>query len=326
MLLSYEPNDGTIFILLPVHNRRNTTVAFVHCLLKQTDQNFHLVLIDDGSSDGTAEAVLNICPKTTVLKGNGSWWWGGSLHQGYLYLKEIGCRESDIVLIVNDDVSFKEDYLKNGRKLIQQNPNAQIGSQYFDKITNSLADRGASCDFKKFVISAAKKDEDLAFISTRGLFIKARDFLSTEGFFPEKLPHYLSDYEFTFRLKAKHNLKMITSELIPLYGLDDKSGSSSLRGYSPIQACKIIFSERFRDNPIYLSNFISMCFPREFQKGHIKFIWISIFKRWVFTWPQPLLFFILLIVIPLRGIFRIINSLVRSVKRKRYELEGPEIK
>jgi len=324
--LSYEPSNGTIFILLPVHNRRNTTVAFVQCLLKQTDQNFHLVLIDDGSTDETAVAILNMCPKTTVLKGNGSWWWGGSLHQGYLYLKKAGCTDSDIVLIVNDDVTFNEDYLENGRKLIQQNPGSQIGSQYFDKLTNTLADRGATCDFKMFAISAAKKDEDLVFMSTRGLFIKARDFLSTEGFFPEKLPHYLSDYEFTFRLREKHGLKMTTSELIPLYGLDDKSGSSSLRGLNPIQAYRVIFSERFRDNPVYLSNFVSMCFPKEFQKNHIKFVWMSIFKRWVFTWPQPLLFFVLLTVIPLRGIFRIVNSLVRAVKRKRYDLEGPEIK
>ena len=45
------------YILLPVHNRREITQKFIECLKSQTYQNYKLVLIDDGSSDGTAAMV-----------------------------------------------------------------------------------------------------------------------------------------------------------------------------------------------------------------------------------------------------------------------------
>src|SRR5207237_231210 len=44
-----------IHVLLPVHNRKVTTEKFVRCLKAQAGADWHLVLIDDGSADGTAE-------------------------------------------------------------------------------------------------------------------------------------------------------------------------------------------------------------------------------------------------------------------------------
>lgn len=60
-----------IYILLPVHNRCELTRHFIECLKSQTYQNFHLVLIDDGSTDGTSEMVLSNLDTVTVVRGNG---------------------------------------------------------------------------------------------------------------------------------------------------------------------------------------------------------------------------------------------------------------
>ena len=40
-----------LYILLPVHNRREITRDFIDYLEAQTWQNYHLVLIDDESTD-----------------------------------------------------------------------------------------------------------------------------------------------------------------------------------------------------------------------------------------------------------------------------------
>ena len=77
-----------IYILLPVHNRRELTRDFIDCLKAQTYQNFHLVLIDDGSTDGTDQMVRERIENLTVIRGNGDWWWAGSLQQGFNYLKK----------------------------------------------------------------------------------------------------------------------------------------------------------------------------------------------------------------------------------------------
>ncbi|MCK5537931.1 MAG: glycosyltransferase family 2 protein, partial [Bacteroidales bacterium] len=38
-----------IYIILPVHNRKKITEKFIKCLVKQTYQDFKLILVDDGS-------------------------------------------------------------------------------------------------------------------------------------------------------------------------------------------------------------------------------------------------------------------------------------
>ena len=48
---------GSLYILLPVHNRCDITREFIDCLKAQTFQDYHLVLIDDGSTDGTEQMV-----------------------------------------------------------------------------------------------------------------------------------------------------------------------------------------------------------------------------------------------------------------------------
>ena len=96
-----------IYILLPVHNRREITRKFIECLKLQTHQNYHLVLIDDGSTDGTEKIVQSQIQALTVIKGKGDWWWAGSLQQGYLWMKSQNLTSSDLVLIINDFLTQK---------------------------------------------------------------------------------------------------------------------------------------------------------------------------------------------------------------------------
>lgn len=77
-----------IYILLPVHNRSAITEHFVNCLAAQTYRSYHLVLIDDGSTDGTADMVRAKIKEISVIKGDGNWWWAGSLQQGIDWLKK----------------------------------------------------------------------------------------------------------------------------------------------------------------------------------------------------------------------------------------------
>jgi GT2 family glycosyltransferase len=101
----------TIYILLPVHDRCEITRRFIVCLKAQTYLNYHLILIDDGSTDGTAEMVGEMIPLLTILRGKGDWWWAGSLQRGYEWLKSNSeVSSQDCVLIINDDTEFESDF------------------------------------------------------------------------------------------------------------------------------------------------------------------------------------------------------------------------
>src|SRR3954466_494295 len=91
-----------VHVLLPVHNRRAITEEFVNCLQAQCWPKWHLILVDDGSTDGTTELVRARVPSATILEGDGNLWWAGSLQLGYQWLMRHAA-DDDIVLIINDD-------------------------------------------------------------------------------------------------------------------------------------------------------------------------------------------------------------------------------
>ena len=69
MLAGSKP---AVFVLVPVHNRREITRKFIACLTKQTYSPLQIIVIDDGSSDGTADMVRQDAPNAHVIRGDGT--------------------------------------------------------------------------------------------------------------------------------------------------------------------------------------------------------------------------------------------------------------
>jgi GT2 family glycosyltransferase len=73
----------TDVILIPVHNRRETTRAALRALRDDGVLAWATVLVvDDGSSDGTRETIAAEFPEVAQLRGPGDWWWGGAIRRG----------------------------------------------------------------------------------------------------------------------------------------------------------------------------------------------------------------------------------------------------
>ena len=88
-------------ISIPVHNRRETTL---HCLRQLAATGVltwaEAVVVDDGSSDGTSQAVRSAFPQVTVLPGDGTLWWGGATRLGMEHAMGTG---ADFLVWLNDD-------------------------------------------------------------------------------------------------------------------------------------------------------------------------------------------------------------------------------
>lgn len=198
-----------LYVILPVHNRKNVTEKLIRSLKEQTYQDFTLVLVDDGSTDGTSEMVRGYFGNVVVIRGKGNWWWGGSLHQGYKWLTKNKVSSDANILILNDDVVFEKDFLQIGIGKLNENPDALILSQDYDSVTGELLDSGSNVDWEHLIFSNAKSPEEINILSTRGLFFKMRVFYEIGGFHPTLIPHYQSDYEFTHRAFRK-GFRMLT--------------------------------------------------------------------------------------------------------------------
>ena len=87
------------------HNRRDTTLSCLQTLYQQK-AIFDVYLVDDGSSDGTAEAIEQEYPKVKVLKGNGQLFWGGGMRLAFATAME---QKYKYYLWLNDDTFLNTD-------------------------------------------------------------------------------------------------------------------------------------------------------------------------------------------------------------------------
>jgi GT2 family glycosyltransferase len=267
-----------IYILLPVHNRRAQTERFIKCLAEQTYDNYHLILIDDGSSDGTAEMVQEKISSITILKGSGNLWWAGGLQKGIDWLCKNSISDSDVVLMINDDVTFNSDFLEKGVELVCRHPRTLIHSFAIGNQTGEIANAGVKADLEKLTFEVTALNEEINCLATMGLFMRFTDLKQIGGFYPKLLPHYLSDYEFTIRARRKGVQLLASSELSLL--LNEGSTGFSMSDLNHLQFPEFIksyFSNRNNMNPIHWSFFVVLTCPKLSIPGRLISVWKAAF-------------------------------------------------
>jgi GT2 family glycosyltransferase len=270
-----------LFILLPVHNRKETTLKFVQCLKNQTFQKFKLILIDDGSVDGTAEAVCEQLPETIVIEGSGDWWWGGSLQQGYLWLKE-NSRPEDFVLISNDDVEFEESFLETGINKLKRLVDTLLLAEAWSSKTRKKVDQGIHINWFNFSFDPLPPASSINCLSTRGLMLRVEDMSEIGGFIPEKLPHYCSDYEFTIR-GMKKGYQLVTSPDFKLVLDEEQTGIHQVDKMKPRDYIKTLFSIKSAKNPLTLTRFVFLSAPVHAIPFAFVRIWVGSIVRMAIT-------------------------------------------
>lgn len=116
----------SIAVIMTVHNRKDTTLEcirrFYACKgLENYDVEFYMM--DDGCTDGTADAVRSAFPQVIILQGDGSLFWNRGMYECW---KVAIKKHHDYYLWLNDDTMLFEnaldvlfsDYAKAGEKSI----------------------------------------------------------------------------------------------------------------------------------------------------------------------------------------------------------------
>lgn len=263
---------GTIYVLLPVHNRRDLTEQFVRCLIEQTDQGFHLVLVDDGSADGTAEMVSSIIPSATIIRGAGSWWWAGSLQQARRWLLRQSRSPGDLVLIANDDTTFGPEYLAAARSVMASSPRTLLLAVTGNIDSDTSPRAGIRIDWSKLTLEPARGTNDADCFPTRGLFLGLADFLDLGSFHSILLPHYLSDYEFTLRA-SRRGYRLTTDESVRLDKNELATGIRTRDLTSVPAYLRSVLTIRATKNPVYWTSFVLLASPRRYLLGNLIRVW-----------------------------------------------------
>ena len=106
-----EPSRAkrSIAVLLASHNRREKTLRCLASLRSQeaiSEVFLSVFVVDDGSTDGTADAIAKRFPDVLVISGNGSLYWGGAMRYAMNAATQSGF---DFYLWLNDDIELYHD-------------------------------------------------------------------------------------------------------------------------------------------------------------------------------------------------------------------------
>jgi GT2 family glycosyltransferase len=101
----------TVAVVMACHNRREKTLGALRALAGQRrhDADVTVHLVDDGSTDGTSQAVRAEFPDAEILPGNGGLYWNGGMRVAAAAARR---RDPDHYLWLNDDTVLDDAALR----------------------------------------------------------------------------------------------------------------------------------------------------------------------------------------------------------------------
>lgn len=98
-----------VAVVMTCHNRRDTTVRCLSALRAQgAKTELSLFVTDDGSTDGTSEAIRGVWPEATIIHGTGTLFWAAGMA---LAERSAVRHRPDYLLWLNDDTLLDADAL-----------------------------------------------------------------------------------------------------------------------------------------------------------------------------------------------------------------------
>jgi glycosyltransferase involved in cell wall biosynthesis len=213
-------NNQQIVLIIPVRNRKNYTQTILTQLTWQIQQEHRqgvsIIVVDDGSTDGTKEMIQTQFPRVFLIEADGSLWWAGAIVKGMKYA--LDQFNSDYIVWLNDDLVIAENFIKNLIKICSsdQYQDIIVGGIVLDKtysdwiVYSGLRNRQPISHLNEFASSPELEVDALC----GNIVVISRKIVDKIGF-PDcvKLPHHGSDYEYIMRAKKAEFKAIVSCEL-----------------------------------------------------------------------------------------------------------------
>ena len=205
-----------IYIIIPVFNRLHFTIECIRSLMSQSYKHFKIILVDDGSTDGTAAYLTAHFSDIIIVAGDGNLWWAGATNKGVQKALQMSSSGNDFILTLNNDLVVKEDYLQSLLEVHFNQPKAMVGSvsvniedpetiHFAGTRWNSKTAKYQPVLNKKPSYSQLKKkysEIKTDLLPGRGILIPMQLFKEIGLYDTQHFPHYMADEDFSLRAKA----------------------------------------------------------------------------------------------------------------------------
>ena len=193
-----------VAVLMACHNRKKTTIQCLESLYAAKPSNWDLkiYLVDDGSTDGTSEAVEQFDSAIQIIKGDGSWYWAYSMFQAEMAINE----PHDSIMWLNDDIKLNIDSLSRISEQFALNPDSILIGQFKSSKNDELTYGGyIKYDKHPFHFKRLYAQDELKFADTlNGNLVFIPGAISkTIGPIDGEFAHAYADIDFGLRARAQ---------------------------------------------------------------------------------------------------------------------------
>ena len=192
--------DSPVSVILPVYNREGSVARAIRSVLSQTYRSLELIVVDDGSTDGTRRVLEGFGSRITLIE---------QPHAGASVARNLGLRHADgeLVAFVDSDDVWLPDRLECQVPLIRR---PEVGLVFGDAVHVTAAARtGLTC----FQVAPPARGRVAArfawcnFVPTVTVLVRRRC-LDEAGGFSEACA-LSADYLTWFRVALRHELDFV---------------------------------------------------------------------------------------------------------------------
>lgn len=122
-----ERQTKKVAIVIPVYNRREVTLQGLRSLsrIEKSGLDVQIFVVDDGSTDGTADAIAAAFPNVVLIREDGTLHYAAGTNRGIEQALEW---KPDYVATMNDDAVFHPGFLLSLVRTAESNEHSIVGS------------------------------------------------------------------------------------------------------------------------------------------------------------------------------------------------------
>ena len=197
-----------ISVIIPTYNRRNTLPRAVESVLNQTYKPIEIIVVDDGSMDGTKEMFSNMYPLVRYIY---------QVNSGVSSARNTGIKSAtgDWIALLDSDDEWLPDKLNRQVQLLQDNAGIRFCHTNEIWIRNDVRINQRK-KHQKYGGNIFKKCLDICRISPSSSLFHT-SVINDVGLFDESLM-VCEDYDLWLRITSKYPILFLDQALIKKFG------------------------------------------------------------------------------------------------------------